>query len=696
MTVPGLGPSETVLGVLGPKKVEELARQALQPITGQFKLALSEGGAKANFSILESNIRYNQAYLANEEKRVREAYPNLAKAETLTKMLGPNAGPFLDSTDLKKNVHKEIRMYIDGVTDKIISGEPNPTTNEPFRLSDAIDDYTHKLKLAGEGADGKPLPPRPVDLESLMDRIYGGIIDKTINEKASKDFAASVFSDKRLMPMIKESEKMNFLRKFAGPEVGERIYGFKDEKLILDYKRFMLDGVTAAANHIAGDVREAQNFKDFYSGVSKLGLMGDLKYNPETNRVEGRVASPQEIRQRGNNPTATMVLESQAQRANKTIQDINSVLGVMEPIFSRDGPASVPPGLMSTLGRLGIPVQVPESVGGKPKATDATTPPTAAPTSGGTKTQAISPVGQAFETLMSSPDTLITYQGRQFTAKELGTLIDKMPMAPGQQPAGDKPSNFRFIEKDTQPALVAPQPTLPPGSTKMRGSENKLQLDQMTPEQLNQLNADMSNKVSFAAEASQKTPAQKAIDEATLPKGAKPAAYTPETGGERRAIDRPLPNLIFKAEVKAKDGDNYNTAFGNRKFPITNMSVNEVLELQQSLPKGERAVGAGQFIPSTLKSLVKDLGLTGNEKMTPELQNRMVEQLMERRGYSAWKAGKLSDEQFADRLSKEWAALPNPKTGKSYYAGDGVNANTVSLKRFLKALEEEKTINRRI
>jgi hypothetical protein len=61
-------------------------------------------------------------------------------------------------------------------------------------------------------------------------------------------------------------------------------------------------------------------------------------------------------------------------------------------------------------------------------------------------------------------------------------------------------------------------------------------------------------------------------------------------------------------------------------------------------------------------------------------------QLLKRRGWDAFRAGKLSKRQFAFRLSQEWASLPNPKTGRSYYAGDGLNASSVSAAKVYQAL----------
>jgi hypothetical protein len=58
--------------------------------------------------------------------------------------------------------------------------------------------------------------------------------------------------------------------------------------------------------------------------------------------------------------------------------------------------------------------------------------------------------------------------------------------------------------------------------------------------------------------------------------------------------------------------------------------------------------------------------------------------LLKRRGLEKYQAGKLSKDQFADNLSKEWASLPY-RTGESYYAGVGSNKSSGSRDQFMTA-----------
>jgi hypothetical protein len=114
------------------------------------------------------------------------------------------------------------------------------------------------------------------------------------------------------------------------------------------------------------------------------------------------------------------------------------------------------------------------------------------------------------------------------------------------------------------------------------------------------------------------------------------------------------------------------------------------MRYQASLPKDRRAIGVGQFVPGTFKSLVKEMGLRGDEPFDAKLQDAMVDRLMERRGLSKWLEGDISDKQFAKNLSKEWAGLPDPTTGRSFYAGVGANKSHVSVPELMQSLRQFK------
>lgn len=139
--------------------------------------------------------------------------------------------------------------------------------------------------------------------------------------------------------------------------------------------------------------------------------------------------------------------------------------------------------------------------------------------------------------------------------------------------------------------------------------------------------------------------------------------------------------------------NNYNAVIGNTGSTqdLSKLTLNEVFSLQHQLVASGResgAVGRYQFISSTLQNLVRDGGINPNTTLfTPQLQDQLALQLMKNRGYDQWKAGGLTDEQFAHNLSMEWASLPDPAAGgASHYQGVGSNRAGTTLGRFYRTL----------
>jgi muramidase (phage lysozyme) len=169
------------------------------------------------------------------------------------------------------------------------------------------------------------------------------------------------------------------------------------------------------------------------------------------------------------------------------------------------------------------------------------------------------------------------------------------------------------------------------------------------------------------------------IQRSLMPATIDPAAYTP------------LLDTIAKGESKGNYNAYYSKA-ANTKVRFTEMSVDEVLKWQENyVRKGSpsSAVGKYQIIRPTLLGLVKELKLDTRVTFDEKLQDRMAITLLERRGAHAFVAKKLTREQFAANLAKEWAALPkvtgtNPK--ESYYAGDGLNKARITIDEVFKAL----------
>jgi len=150
--------------------------------------------------------------------------------------------------------------------------------------------------------------------------------------------------------------------------------------------------------------------------------------------------------------------------------------------------------------------------------------------------------------------------------------------------------------------------------------------------------------------------------------------------------------LELIGEVEAQG--NYNAIFGNGgqdEIDYTAMTLDEVAEAQKAhvtAGNASSAIGKYQFIQGTLKGLRKDLGLKGDEKFTPELQDELAQALLRRRGLDKYLKGDITAEQFQANLAKEWASLPSDSKNKSYYDGDGLNKARTDTNTLLERIKK--------
>lgn len=138
--------------------------------------------------------------------------------------------------------------------------------------------------------------------------------------------------------------------------------------------------------------------------------------------------------------------------------------------------------------------------------------------------------------------------------------------------------------------------------------------------------------------------------------------------------------LAFISQEEGTAGDDpYNVVYGGATQPLTSMTLSEVQQIG-------KAAGRYQVLPGTLDDARQALGLSPDTKFTPEVQDQVALWLLERRGLARWKDGRMTDAEFIDALSQEWAALSG-SDGKAHYPGQGQNA---SLERLVAALEPMK------
>ena len=174
----------------------------------------------------------------------------------------------------------------------------------------------------------------------------------------------------------------------------------------------------------------------------------------------------------------------------------------------------------------------------------------------------------------------------------------------------------------------------------------------------------------------------------------------------------PLKDLIARYESK---GD-YNIVYGGipERYcplaylgkPLTACTIDEVIGWQAFVTSNQvgavsGAAGKWQVIRKTLIEFAPKSGLSGDDTFDPQNQDRIFETLLERRGYSDYLSGALSETDFANNIAREWAAMPvvtdcdgahrAVARGECFYAGDKVNKALVDPDTFLGAVRAIKT-----
>lgn len=165
------------------------------------------------------------------------------------------------------------------------------------------------------------------------------------------------------------------------------------------------------------------------------------------------------------------------------------------------------------------------------------------------------------------------------------------------------------------------------------------------------------------------------------------ASADPELmGADMTTLEGDVKDIATAIDIgeTAGSGD-YGTLLGfthrtGRKFDdadITNKTIDELISF--SSPGGAYAdyskkqvgrvatpMGRYQIVGKTLRKLKNELGLTGEETFSPELQDKLFLQLLKGRGYTKYKSGEISREQFLSNLQKEWEGLSTSR--KSFNA----------------------------
>lgn len=164
--------------------------------------------------------------------------------------------------------------------------------------------------------------------------------------------------------------------------------------------------------------------------------------------------------------------------------------------------------------------------------------------------------------------------------------------------------------------------------------------------------------------------------------GKAPGAGAPADAGTLGDIRQ----MIGRAESR---GD-YNIMVGGEKANLTEMTLDEIFDLQkQRIQQGKgSAAGKYQFIYGTLRQTANMLGMDpATTKFDQNTQDELANYLIMQRGYNKYASGAISKEKFLQNLSSIWAGLPMNASGKSYYQGYNGNKATMSWDEALSSFQ---------
>ncbi|MEL6808222.1 MAG: hypothetical protein AAFO97_10620 [Pseudomonadota bacterium] len=136
--------------------------------------------------------------------------------------------------------------------------------------------------------------------------------------------------------------------------------------------------------------------------------------------------------------------------------------------------------------------------------------------------------------------------------------------------------------------------------------------------------------------------------------------------------------LIAQAEAGAKGYDA--VQYGADILPSgppTTLTIAQIYQWIDDTPGQPHAIGRYQFIPPTLRRLVRRLGLSHEARFSPQVQDQLANILLYEAGMQRFLAGELDRQSFMNNLAKIWAGLPND-TGKSHYHGFAGNKATMT------------------
>jgi peptidoglycan hydrolase-like protein with peptidoglycan-binding domain len=177
--------------------------------------------------------------------------------------------------------------------------------------------------------------------------------------------------------------------------------------------------------------------------------------------------------------------------------------------------------------------------------------------------------------------------------------------------------------------------------------------------------------LSMSADDLQKLASAKRVDNPT-PTGAR------APGGElgtlsQDAVTQGKVGEVLNLIASVESAGRYDAVYpGGKKPEILNMTLEQLFQdmAQRGRLSGSSASGRYQYIRKTLESLASSMGLDPRTtKFDQETQDKIaIYHLRRDHGLDRWLAGRMSNEDFLNKLAGTWAGIPNT-SGASTYAG---------------------------
>jgi muramidase (phage lysozyme) len=161
------------------------------------------------------------------------------------------------------------------------------------------------------------------------------------------------------------------------------------------------------------------------------------------------------------------------------------------------------------------------------------------------------------------------------------------------------------------------------------------------------------------------------------------AAPLPTVGSRHGSTEiARLLDLIAKAEAgrKGYDAVQYGARVKTPRSP-TQMTIQDIYTWISDTPRQPHAIGRYQFIPKTLRRLVKAEKLPLTTRFSTDVQDRLALRLLNEAGLRRFQAGDLPRAAFMNNLAKIWAGLPT-SSGRSHYHGFAGNKATMKRDYF--------------